>query len=526
MPGRRLSNVEMGLLEFWREPPPDFPQALLKGIRIDGPPSLRGISKIQIRFDYPLTAICGRNGVGKSSILAVTAFSARRPEDWVIGPRPIPRVRGMPKRMNFTWDEFFFRRREDPPLDGLKIYFDYTVEGNDLRVSRLRRTGGYWKTLPDPGRSRTPSLPRRPIDFLSLSRILPPGELRDVRKGFETGASERLHRLSATATNAMSAIFGRRYEDVEVWTHGGANLARCRAGASYNGFDMGSGESSAIAILSALDRLPVGGLLLVEEVEHGFHPEAQLRLIEALTEQASNKKQQIIFTTHSEYVLDNLPKLARVLVERHSADSHRSHHGPTTRQAMYAMVGDARPEITIYVEDDFARSVVRGCLSGETRRRVRVVPIGDGARVVEQLAVHLRTGFEGLALCLLDGDSQQRDVRRWAQSANLPEDDSRILRLPGDGIPPEKWVLEALQFDDCLNQLAEALKLDRDELVNQLNELSNLHDPHDLPHEFGRRNSMDEVNAEFVLTTAAGLHPELDPIRNAVSTFLDSSDDS
>ena len=526
MPGRRLSSVETSLLEFWREPPADFPQALLKGVMIEGPPSLRGINNLQVRFDYPLTAICGRNGVGKSSILALTAFSARRPDDWVAGPRPIPRVRRVPRKMNFAWDEFFFRRREDPPLDGLKIHFDYTVEGNDLRVSRLRRSGGHWKTLPDPGRSRAPTLPARPIDFLSLSRILPPGELRDVRKGFVTGAGEPLHRLSATATNAMSAIFGRGYEEVEVRTHGGANLAQCKGGASYNGFDMGSGESSAIAILSALDRLPVGGLLLVEEVEHGFHPEAQFRLIEALTDQVMKNKQQIIFTTHSEYVLDHLPKVARVLVEKHSVDSHRSRHAPTTRQAMYAMVGDPRPELTIYVEDDFARAVVRSCLDGETRRRVRVVPIGNGARVVEQLAVHQRAGFEGLALCLLDGDSQQRDVRRWARSAELPEDDSRILCLPGDDIPPEKWVLKALQIEKCLDQLVEATRSDRGELVSQLDELSNLRDPHDLPLEFGRRISMDEENAVFALTTAAGLHPELDIIRSAVSACLDTYGDS
>ena len=276
--------------------------------------------------------------------------------------------------MNFAWDEFFFRRGEDPPLDGLKIHFDYTIEGNDIRVSRVRRPGGRWRTLPDPGRSRTPSLPLRPIDFLSLSRVLPSGELREVRKRFAAGFGDHLHRLSGPAKNAMSAILGREYKEVEIRSHRGAYLAQCTAGPSYNGFDMGSGESSAIAILSALDRLPVGGLLLVEEVEHGFHPEAQLRLIEALNDQVSKKRQQIIFTTHSEYVLDHLPKVARILVERHSVKGHRSRHAPTTRQAMYAMVGEARPELTIYVEDEFARALVRGSLGGEARRRVRVVP--------------------------------------------------------------------------------------------------------------------------------------------------------
>ena len=526
MPGRRLNNVESKLQEFWREPPATFPQALLKGVTIEGPPSLRGISNLPIRFDYPLTAICGRNGVGKSTILAVTAFSAGRPDDWVTGPRPIPRVRGMPKRMNFAWDEFFFRRRDDPPLDGLKIHFDYTIEGNDVRVSRLRGPRGHWKTLPDPGRSRTPTLPARPIDFLSLSRILPPSELRDVRRGFMTGAGEPLHQLSETARDAMSAIFARGYEDVEIRTNQGANLAQCTAGVSYNGFDMGSGESSAISILSALDRLPVGGLLLVEEIEHGLHPEAQLRLIKALTDQAMKKKRQIIFTTHSEYVLDHLPKAARILVERNSVDNHHCRHAPTTRQAMYAMVGEARPELTVYVEDEFAQALVRSCLKGETRRRVRVIPIGDGARVVEQLAAHDKANFGGLALAVLDGDSQHRVVRNWARRAELPTDDPRVLRLPGEDLPPEKWVIKALQIHECLDQLVEFTRLDREELVSQLDELSNLGDPHDLPLQFGRRNSMDYGNALFTLTAAAGLHPEMDQIRSAVTAGLNTSGES
>ena len=82
MPGRHLNDRERRLAAFWREPPRSFEQPLLKGITLRGPPSLRGICDIHAPFDYPITAICGKNGAGKSTILGLAAFSACRPSAW------------------------------------------------------------------------------------------------------------------------------------------------------------------------------------------------------------------------------------------------------------------------------------------------------------------------------------------------------------------------------------------------------------------------------------------------------------
>jgi len=201
----------------------------------------------------------------------------------------------------------------------------------------------------------------------------------------------------------MSAILGQSYDSVEVHTNGGMPLAHCQTAASYTGFDMGSGEASAIAILSALERLPAGGLLLIEEIEHGFHPQAQERLIRELTDLVSRDKKQVVFTTHSEYILDALPREGRLLVER-QPDGHRMTAAPTTRQAMHSMTGTPQPELTVYVEDAFAEALVQQALPGGHRERVRIVPIGSGDRVVMQLANHGRARLDGPAICVLDGD--------------------------------------------------------------------------------------------------------------------------
>ena len=91
MPGRRLSHDEQRLLEFWDNLPADFPRPLLRQLRVEGGPGLRGIRRLVVPFSYPLTAICGRNGVGKSTVLALAALSARPPADWpVYGAMRVP----------------------------------------------------------------------------------------------------------------------------------------------------------------------------------------------------------------------------------------------------------------------------------------------------------------------------------------------------------------------------------------------------------------------------------------------------
>ena len=517
MPGRRLNDAERRLLEFWREPSATFPHPLLKGITLEGPPPLRGIRNIHAPFDYPITAICGKNGAGKSTLLGLAALSAARPDGWRKSPRPIPAARRRLRSMTFAWDEFFFRRPSDPKPTGLTVRFDYTIEGDDLQIARVRTEKSWWANLPDPGRSRPVRFPARAIDFVSLSRILPPAELGALRRRHSGAASPRITPLSAAATEAMSAILGRSYNSVEVHTDAGIPLAHCQTAASYTGFDMGSGEASAVAILYALDRLPAGGLLLIEEIEHGFHPQAQERLIRALTHLISTDKKQVICTTHSEYIIDALPRAGRLLVER-EPDGHRVSAAPTTRQAMYSMTGTPQPELTVYVEDSFAETLVEQALPGEHRPRVRIVPIGSGDRVIAQLANHRQARLDGPAICVLDGDTTDRQLATWSNASGLSSTES-CLRLPGDS-PPETWVLGALLTDPYRDALARLARLEAGRLAATLEQLRSTPDPHDIPRDFAQQHVIAEDRAVYMITSCVADHPGLQPIRDHVASCL------
>lgn len=519
MPGRRLNHRENYLRKFWNEPPKSFEQPLLKGMTIEGPVALRGIKSLRVSFDYPITAISGRNGVGKSTLLALATFSSYRPAAWTVAPWATRPKRRQPRLTSYAWTDFFFRRPNDPPHDGLTVRFAFSHEGNDVEIER-RWAKGRWRTIPDLGRSMTRPFPRRPIEFISLSRILPPAELQHVRRQFAKETKTRIHKIEKNLLDAMSAIFGQRYSSIEVQERDGASLARCTAATDYNGFDMGAGENAMISILSTLQRLPVGGLLIVEEIEHGLHPEAQRHLVDALTRIISKKKQQIILTTHSSHVIDSLPREGRALLDRIGTE-HRLVQSPTTRFAMANITGLTNPEATFYVEDNFAAALVSFCLSPKIRKRVDVIPIGSSAQVAAQLGAHKRAKNPGPARCVFDGDCSESDIGRWFKKEELIADQSNYVQLPG-GTAPERWVLQELSQDPYLSAFAQRIEHDKSEASAVIERLSALPDHHDVPHQLAQQLcKAEEVAVDDLIAPLASTHPGLKEIRDAAKDMLD-----
>lgn len=520
MPGRSLNDEERRLDKFWRDPPKAFGTPLLKGITISGPPSLRGIESLRVPFDYPITAICGRNGVGKSTILALAALSSTRPDSWNVAPWPTSPRRKQPVLMTYAWNDFFLRHANDQPFDGLKIKFAFTIAGDDVEIERLL-TNGRWRSLPDPGRSKPPKFPSREIDFVSLARILPPGELHHMRKQFGSNTQSTKYSLNAEMCSAMSEIFRRTYSSIDVHESGGVSLARCTSGVDYSGFDMGAGENAVIAILSRLQKLPAGGLLIVEEIEHGLHPEAQYNLIGQLTKVVEKVKKQVIFTTHSYDIIDRLPRAGRVLLER-VGQEHRAVTSPTTRLAFSNMTGRDQPEATLFTEDNLAASLVSHCLPKDIRKRVNVVPIGDCSKVAGQLGAHVRAGTPGPAKCVFDGDCSTSNIKTWLRREELPEDSSSYLCLPGNGLPPERWVLQELKNAPYLGDFADRIECDEQEATEVINRLSSLQEHHDIPRELALSVGMDEGEAVLAMVSAVALsHPDLEVVREAGRGLVD-----
>lgn len=264
MPGRRLNDNERHLLQLWENPPPNIRRPFLRSIEIFGGTGLRGIDGLIVPFRYPVTAICGINGVGKSTVLALAALAHHTPQGWFVhwgntGPR---RSRG--DRTYYTFSDFFVHGRDDTPASDVSVTWRYYWEGGEPSLTFTKkgtRWGRYTRRL------------EREVDFFPIGRILPGYEMRGVRSTF-LKPSGRVHSapLDEEFRQILSSILVREYSQAEVQESKKYTFQRCHADVPYTAFNMGAGEVCMISLLYLLQQIPQGGLLVVEEIEAGLHP--------------------------------------------------------------------------------------------------------------------------------------------------------------------------------------------------------------------------------------------------------------
>jgi predicted ATPase len=82
-------------------------------------------------------------------------------------------------------------------------------------------------------------------------------------------------------------------------------------GNRYSGFHQGAGETSIAELLEA--DLPQYSIILIDEIESSLHPRAQRRLIRDLADRCRERELQVVITTHSPYILAELPPEASSL---------------------------------------------------------------------------------------------------------------------------------------------------------------------------------------------------------------------
>ncbi|MFR1481101.1 MAG: AAA family ATPase [Hydrogeniiclostridium mannosilyticum] len=78
---------------------------------------------------------------------------------------------------------------------------------------------------------------------------------------------------------------------------------------------MGAGENAVLGLLLEIIAAGRGALIVVDEIELGLHAKAQSMLVRVLKEFCEKYHCQIICSTHSKMVLDELPLDARFLLE-------------------------------------------------------------------------------------------------------------------------------------------------------------------------------------------------------------------
>lgn len=345
---------------------------------------IRGWSGQRLILNFPIVAIVGENGSGKSALLQAAACAYQGDD----GSRSWFPTEFFPET---AWDE----------ITDASITFGYMQGGEHLQHS-IRKPTTRWLGQPE--------RPKRVVQYTDLNRIQPVG----ARVGYARIAKTKHEEASANTfaveqVNRFSAVMGRPYDSARMALStiddGREVPVIVRQGFEYSGFHQGSGEITVAELLKK--DLPKYGLVLIDEIESSLHPRAQRRLIRYLAEQARQQEAQIILTTHSPYVLDELPATARSYILESKATKEIV-YGISPDFAMTKMDDDVHPECDLYVEDDAAKIMLEELLAAKGKDLfARCVVVAFGASNVGYALGQMVASdrFKRPTRVFLDGDS-------------------------------------------------------------------------------------------------------------------------
>jgi biotin operon repressor len=363
----------------------------------------------------------------------------------------------------------------------------------------------------------------READYIPMSRVLPSGELSAVRAAFMNREAQQTEALNSQSIAKLSYILGREYQSAGTGYVRGLGLPVCTSGAPYTGFDMGAGECALIALLSRLQNMPSGGLMVIEEIEVGLHAEAQERLMDILIRECLDRKIQFIFTTHSEAILDHLPRQARVLLRR-NGDEHESVGGVSTRFAVHEMGGALQPELLVYSEDRFAAVLIEEATPAALRARIQIRDVGSNTTLARQSVSHLRMEGDLRALSVFDGDCTRAQVEGWIRDERAEREDlaPAWLILPGSSANPERWLLDQLSDPEYQQELARELECSQAAAIGHIEAMRVQLDEHDAGYVLSQRTGFEQEDARRrLIRSVARRHPQLDELRTTIRQSLE-----
>jgi len=419
----------------------------------------RSITNKSIQFDFPVTAIVGPNGGGKTTIAGAAAILYKD-----IAPA------------------VFFAKSGKYDVSMLNWKIEYEAINQKIKPKdTVRRTAKYHNL-----KWVRNTLDREVLVF-GVSRTVPASERRELRKcisnNFQVDEAQEKSFSNAVATS-VSSILDKdvsEYKNIQVDEKGSVTLlsGMNTKGETFSEFHFGAGESSIIRMVLQLESAGDNALVIIEEIENGLHPIATIRMVEYLIELAERKKIQAIFTTHSNDALIPLPSNAIW-----ASVNGELYQGKLDIRSLRAISGQIGSKLVIFVEDEFAEMWVDHIITsidGIARDAVSIHPMkGDGSAVKVHKNHNCDPTVAQQSVCIIDGDSDQKDDPK-----------ELIFRLPGQC--PESTVYDNIleNIEDISGELALSLLKPYEfeaKLEEHLKSIRNTNrDPHLLYAQLGKK---------------------------------------
>ncbi|OMF76862.1 MULTISPECIES: ATP-dependent nuclease [Paenibacillus] len=424
--------------------------------------NIAGIGEGTINFNGGITAICGANGVGKSTLLNAI-LSVLRPKQFQ-NSATYSRLLGSVLDAQIT-------TMKGVVSQSLRFHdgiIDAQVVEEDIEVEAI---------VIDPSSSC--------YEQVNFFRKM--SNLEELLDGYEPIIS------TEAEIEQVSYIVGKQYTSCKIYEiddigdYGVIPYFQVSTlNSNYGTETMGLGELSAHQIIWQLKRSSKNSIILIEEPESYLAPKSQEALLNVIAKYVEERGGWVILSTHSPNILQRIPidhirLLTRVddnvqVITPNSRDAHLTSFGVTLSKSS-----------VLLVEDRFAREFLKLLLSNFDPflfQKIEILEAGDESKLKSLLRTFPGSGWLKIA-GVFDGD-----LKSFAEECRWP-----YTFLPGD-VAPEQYLKQEVLQD--INLLSSLLGKSKDSILIILSSLEG-QDHHDWFIEFHNKLGVSYEQLIFTL---------------------------
>lgn len=432
--------------------------------------SFRGLKNVNISFGERITVICGKNGTSKSTILGIIAQIFSFSRDYSKDPAELlssyRTLTGNRFKSLFS-EHFRFSSKFDAP-GGMEVQITlydgaFEKELNNLRLGLVDSTY-HQKARPVLrnndvlGNKNTSRNVTHPVIYLSLQRLLPitlrpEYSERDVQYIID-------NKKEILSMNRRLLI---KENGTSITATTGTIDSMVVHGDNYDHESVSVGEDNVGQIIQAIfsfKRLKEelkdyhGGILLIDEADAGLFPAAQIELINVLKKMASKLDLQIVMTSHSPILIEEVFKLSKVADKDYRTVYLTDTYGPISAKTNLSWpeinadllvdtikvdAEEAFPKINIYFEDFEAYLLFKQLITERHINKI-LTPLKDvniSCSTMLDLMARKIPEFINKSIIVLDGDV----VNDNSQNAKKAKSEKSLCLLPTT-LPPDQLLFE------------------------------------------------------------------------------------
>ncbi|MGG5209807.1 ATP-dependent nuclease [Chryseobacterium sp. MIQD13] len=395
---------------------------LIKKITIE---KFRGFNNAEFELGNNLTAIAGQNGTQKTTILGLLSqpFTITDDSNPIINERPLS---GGNYKSSFS-EKFKLSQNFDKPKD-----HTWTLETNDEEnsvftlesIPRDKNNIRFWQKG---DKSKGSGYLQYPVIYLSLSRLMPIGEDNNINTNKDIELTNEELNFYNEWHNRILILPDLNINSVDYLSSKQKNTL----GVSTDHYDWkmnSSGQDNIGKILLAVlsfkrlkEKYPThykAGILVIDEIDTTLYPASQLKLIEALRKFSSKYDIQIIFTTHSLTILENICELQNDEKLRNQV------------KVVYLQKVDNQIVVKDNISIEFIKNKLNVSLLLQTKAsKINLFTEDKEAEIFLKVLLKSRKSQVSFIQCTLGCNNYVELVRKKIKGFNFPES---IICLDGD----------------------------------------------------------------------------------------------